>query len=322
MKQPVSMSYTSQVTCWAHLAMTGCCWVFSHIVHKSSLSSRQSESVESFTSHQFDSKSELEFQIYSESSIKVGLSNFRQILPAKMLHSNGRRFSHCIAKHKWQLHPTYDMMLFWLRHESNACILKHESHGQTKTNRFMNESMICVCQLKHLIPVSFTVHVTVAQPFAGSTCLIQKPKHQWPWVYIWLSWTRTGHEKGLDAHIFLCSVCTFSIPFAAWSDMTTSTRPHQQPKLAGGSSECIIKSKLWESGQLFLNHFIIHLYDLTSVFWHCRSWMLRSWLWLVAIRVFERSGKKHTTTDWHPTWSHCIWKTFGVGTPDLSWRCD
>ena len=63
-----------------------------------------------------------------------------------------------------------------------------------------------------------------------------------------------------------------------------------------------------ESGQLFLNHFIIHLYDLTSVFWHCRSWMLRSWLWLVAIRVFERSGKKHTTTDWHPTWSHCIWK--------------
>ena len=28
MKQPVSMSYTSQVTCWAHLAMTGCCWVF------------------------------------------------------------------------------------------------------------------------------------------------------------------------------------------------------------------------------------------------------------------------------------------------------
>ena len=167
----------------------------------------------------------------------------------------------CIAKHKWQ----YTWHMIWcclMRHESNACILKHESHGQTKTNRFMNESMICVCQLKHLIPVSFTV---MWQWPAFCWFHLFDPKTKAP-VTMGLhltELTRTGHEKGLDAHIFLCSVCTFSIPFAAWSDMTTSTRPHQQPELAGGSSEFIIKSKLW---------------NLVSFFWTTSSYTCMTWL--------------------------------------------
>ena len=143
-----------------------------------------------------------------------------------------------------RIHLTYDMMLRcvlwkqWLHFET------WESWPPKNLFKFMNDSMNCVYQWIHLISVSFTVmwqwpdfcwfHLSDPKTEAPLTMGLQLTEL-----------TLTGNEKGLEAHIFGCSVCTFPMQFAAWSGMTTSTRPRQQPELAGCSSESIIKPKLW-----------------------------------------------------------------------------
>ena len=157
----------------------------SHIVHKSSLSSRQSESVESFSSHQFDSKSELEFKYILNLQSKWPV-NFRQILPAKMLHSNGRRFSHA------SLNTNDSTPDIW--YDAVWCVMKampafwnmRVTAKQKQIDSWMKVWSVFVNW--NISSLCHSQSCDSGQPFAGSTCLIQKPKHQWPWVYIWLSW--------------------------------------------------------------------------------------------------------------------------------------
>ena len=124
----------------------------------------------------------------------------------------------CIAKHKWEY--TWHMIWCWdVFYESNACILKPESHGHPKTclNSWMTVWTVFING--YISSPCHSQSCDSGQTFAGSTYLIQKPKHHWPWVYNWLSWhsleMRRAWKLTSLAAVFAHSQCN-SPPEVAW----------------------------------------------------------------------------------------------------------